>query len=471
LPTKHAFRFFVALTVAFLLVPSFCKCAEEELSIDEETPEVATPATTPKPGLAATTAPESAAAPTPVPAPAPVAQPAPIEPAPVQAPAAAPVSASEQPAVVPAQAEPVAPQTDTIPAESAEDPTQADTAVEEEAPAGTVEEETVEEPVAQPEVAPVDAATPEAPVQAVVPEVSPVVPVPAEALQEPEVAPAPAPQKAEVVEPVVEDEGNLTIDESDTPASGEGTGIVEEELVPDTEASAIPAFQWNPRDSKGAFAEYMNAGISGVTAGYFPAKIVSVSADKRLVAVKNEDVIISGNWRKGQVLAVYQKDNGSKVLKLTGLVSAIGSSGKGNTRATVIRSDDYLEAGNNLLPVEQLQEEFSEQRSLAGRARLIQAGAEGIVLSSGDNNSIYPGGEEYLLVSRGKRHGVGLAWLCEQIIPGKIGGTTYGRVVRVDSETCFVRIMKLYQPVQKGDRVKLSISPLVEPNAKSPSKH
>jgi len=458
LPTKHAFRFFAVLTVAFLLLPSFCKCAEEELSIDEEIPEVATPAT-------------PTSAPTPAPAPAPVAQPAPIAPVATEVPAAAPVSTSEQPAVVPVQAEPVAPQAETIPTEAIDEPAQADAAVEEEAPAGTAEEETAEEHVAEPEVAPVDAATPEAPVQAVIPEVAPVVPVPAEAIPEPEVAPAPTPQKAEVVEPAVEDEGNLTIDESDSPVAGEGTGIVEEELVPDTEASAIPAFQWNPRDSKGAFAEFLNAGISGVSAGYFPAKIVSVSADKRLVAVKNEDVIISGNWRKGQVLAVYQKDNGNKVLRLTGLVSAIGSSGKGNTRATVIRSDDYLEAGNNLLPVEQLQEEFSEQRNSAGRARLIQAGAEGIVLSSGDNNSIYPGGEEYLLVSRGKRHGVGLAWLCEQIIPGKIGGTTYGRVVRVDSETCFVRIMKLYQPVQKGDRVKLSISPLVEPNAKSPSKH
>jgi hypothetical protein len=60
--------------------------------------------------------------------------------------------------------------------------------------------------------------------------------------------------------------------------------------------------------------------------------------------------------------------------------------------------------------------------------------------------------------------------VCELVVPGKSGGTTYGRVVRVDSETSFVKVMKLFQMVQTGDKVRLSYTPLVKPGAKSTGK-
>ena len=421
-----------------LFVSGPCLCApEEEISIDEEAADVAQPDSTATKEEAAEpdtvteteTAPESSPAPKPaekaVPTPAPV------------APAQQAVKQPETPATPvppPAAVEPVEAGEETVDEEAP-----AEEATDGEGEEATAEDADEETPPPAPAPAPVVAAP------------APVAPAPV-----PAVLPKPA---AEVAD---ETGDNFVIDEEENPTEGE--------LAVDEGPETPRTFQWNPGDNKGAFAEFMNAGIADSTPGYFPSRIVSIAGESRVVAGKSEDVIISGNWRKGQVLAVYRTENGSRLYSFIGLLSVVAPSGRGNSRATVSRSDDSIEAGDKLLPVEQLQEDFSGQRDTAGRARLIQAGAEGNVICVGANRSVYSGGEDYLLVSRGKNHGVGLAWLCELMVPGKTGGTSYGRVVRVDPSTCFVKLMKNYQAVQAGDRVKLSISPLVEPGAKSPRK-
>jgi len=461
LPTKPAYRALAVLFAVVLLAPAIVNCAdEEELSIDEETPEAATPAPKPAPTAPAATAPAT------VPSPAPAVKPAPAAPAPTPSTVpTTPAPASEPaPEAVPVEASP-APETAVTPAAPVEEPAQ-----EEE----TTGENATEEPGTAEEAAPEEnAVTAPAATAPVAPVAAPAV-VPAEPAVEPEPeieAETVPPAKEEAVEPPASGpENDLTIDESESPAGEEGEGVADEETVADSGPVLVPAFQWNPRDSKGAFAEFLNAGIPDTMAGYFPAQVVSMAQESRVMAMKSDDIIISGNWRRGQVLAVYRRDLGSRISKVIGLVLAVASSGKGNTRATIIRSDDSIESRDSLLPIEQLQEQFADQRNSAGRARLIQAGAEGSVVGVGAHRSIYSGGEDLLLVSRGKRHGVGLAWLCELIVPGKTGGTTYGRVVRVDAETSFVKVMKLYQTVQTGDRVRLSISPLSEPGAKSNGK-
>lgn len=428
--------------MAFLLLPvSGFSADEEELSIDEETVEEV-------PEQAVETAP--AAAPAPAPAPAPVAAPVPVVAPPAEVPAVVvPVPAAPAPAAV--TAESPADEEGELAEEGATEEVVDETGDGEET-GGEGEEigEEVPEEVAAPAPAP-------APVPVVVPVE---IPAPVKAVAEPV-------EPEETAEPGVD---NLVIDESEAPSAGEEEGVAEEDEITEVESAPIPAFEWNPRNNKGSFAEFLNAGIPDAPTGYFPSRVVSMAQGNSSMAVKAEDVIISGNWRKGQVLAVYRTDTGKRLSKLIGLVGTVASSGKGNTRAHVVRSDDSIMANDKLLPIEQVQDDFAGQRDSAGRARLFQAGTEGKVISIGAGRDIYSGGEEYLCVSRGKRHGVGLAWLCELIVPGKDGGTTYGRVVRVDPETCFVKVMKLYQTVQTGDRVRLSITPLVKPGAKSTGK-
>jgi hypothetical protein len=64
--------------------------------------------------------------------------------------------------------------------------------------------------------------------------------------------------------------------------------------------------------------------------------------------------------------------------------------------------------------------------------------------------------QDAVILDRGAAEGVGLGWLCEFLVPGKDRNLSYGRVVRVGLHACTVMMMRLYDPVQVGDRAKLS---------------
>ena len=68
---------------------------------------------------------------------------------------------------------------------------------------------------------------------------------------------------------------------------------------------------------------------------------------------------------------------------------------------------------------------------------------------------------DILMVNKGGEDGVALGWLFELVVPGRDRELTSGRVVRVDPRASFVQLRKIYQPVQAGDRARLSPSSLV----------
>jgi hypothetical protein len=62
---------------------------------------------------------------------------------------------------------------------------------------------------------------------------------------------------------------------------------------------------------------------------------------------------------------------------------------------------------------------------------------------------------EILYCDKGSADGVALGWTFEAAVPGQERELTLGRVVRVDPHASFIRLVRMYQPVQVGDGARL----------------
>jgi len=442
------------------------------VAVDDEAVETAAPAQAPA------SAPAPAAAPAPAPAATPpaAAQPAPASPAPTveqASPAAAPAAAPAPPAA----------STGTTPEEAgAEEGSDEEETTEEAAPAETPAPAPAQAPAPAPAavVAPAQAAAPavapetgkeeeaveegEVPVEVETPAAA--MPAPVAKAKEPEVQPEPEPEAPAVEEKAVAEEPEMAVEEESV---AEMAPPEPEPVIEAMEAEVLPTIAWNPRQLKGAFADFLEAGSADMKdAAQFPSHVLRVSGVGRMAVAKGDEVVISGTYRRGQVLAAYHVDSGVSLSRYVGLVSVTAPAGTGASRATIIRSRDAMWVGDSLQPIEDVQESFASQRETSARPSAYPVVGRVERFGDGTLTQLYK--DSLLVVNRGSRDGVGLAWLCELIVPGKATGTTYGRVVRADRYTCFVRPMKIYQPVQAGDQVRLSVSPLAGKSARSRAK-
>ncbi len=362
-------------------------------------------------------------------------------------PAAAPVPAPAKPAAAPAPAPAPtpAPAAKAAPAPAAA-PTEATATAEDEAAEGEEEseepgEEAASEEAAAPTPAPVPAPVAAAPAQAPAPAAEP----------EPETEEAVEAEAPAAAEPVVE----AAVTESPVEAEVFTAPVIAPEPSP------VPA--WNARAHGAAFTDFLRAGIptdpvKGMT---FPASIVGMSEPSRLTSSQGEQVFISGSHPAGTVFAIYRSRRGARIATYIGLVSTLRSSAPGRTRAVVMRSVDSILPGDGLLPLAAAQAEFSRERDRATRD--VEAGeAAGSVVSMAENRAIQDRPDDLLLVNRGSRDGVTLAWVCELPREGSDRVAAYGRVVRTSDDSCLVRVVKSYEPVRPGVAARLASRPATD---------
>jgi hypothetical protein len=135
-----------------------------------------------------------------------------------------------------------------------------------------------------------------------------------------------------------------------------------------------------------------------------------------------------------------------------GVVAIRKAVGVGQSRGTVVRSADAVESGDALVAMDDLRAEFERQASRQSGLTGIQASV-GCFASGGSIDSTM---DDAVILDRGSADGVGLGWFCEFPLPGQERNLTYGRVVRVSPHAATVLLMRLYEPVQVGDRARLS---------------
>lgn len=357
-------------------------------------------------------------------------------------PAAAP-TASAQPGTTapePAAGEAPAPAADTAaavaaPAPPAEPPPSAETASDE-APAAA----------AGPDVV----TPPEPPAAAAAPEAAGAG-EPTEESLEPETPAAPESPDAEVS---LDDEtpGAPVAAAPEPPVAVEESApiVVTPRLEP---AAPTRPIVWSSRAQAAAFDDFVRSGVP-LSAGpvRFPASVSGPLDEATPVAAPSEDVLVDGIYPRGMMFAVYRIVPESCSAHYVGVLAIRKPVGGGRSRGTVLKAEDVVEPGDSLVPLDALRSEYERQASrqsgMAALEATVGCFASGATTSAAMRDAV--------ILDRGAADGVGLGWFCEFTMPGQEQNLTYGRVVRVGPHACTVMLIRLYEPVQVGDRARLS---------------
>lgn len=286
---------------------------------------------------------------------------------------------------------------------------------------------------------------------------------------EPEVAaPAVAVAEPAAAAPVVEP-AEESVEADVTPAEPEPVAA---DVAPVEESSpaAIPVIApeapqplpvWNARAQEAAFTDFLRAGIpvDPLKPTAFAARVAGATDAFRSGSVQREQLFITGAHASGRVFAVYRVTPGARLARYVGLVSMLRSAGADRTRAVVLRSMDIIQAGDGLVALDDARSEFDAERSRANRDAAKAGEAAGRVVCFHEDREIQTQPDDVLLVDRGSRDGITLAWVCEMPQEGSDRVAAYGRVVRLTPDACLVRVLKSYEPVRAGVTARLASRP------------
>ncbi len=448
-------------SVALLLAARPVLAVEEEVAVDEAPAPAASPAAK-SGGTSAKTPAMPAAKPA---AEAPAAEPA-VE--------AEGVPAADEPAATEEASAEDAPAAEAAPA--AEEP--AAEAAADEAPAGEADAAEESAPEAEPPAAetpapaPVAVAPAPAPTAAVTP-AAPAASEPESADEDTEIAddapaaePAPvatgiptAPVPAAVEEAVAEPEA------AEEPvameAAAEPLDLPSAPPLPTVRAEEEPApamIRWTNKASERAFTDFIRAGLALDPAAppAFAARVTGTPDPARHYAGQSQELLVDGNWPRGQMFVAYRLEPGVAVAHYVGIVAVRQKVATGTARAVALKAADGIREGDVLLAFDAIRNDYERQRAQAGRRAVGGKPVVASVRALSDGRSFVGTSDQVLCVDRGSAEGIGLAWLCEFAVPGKDRQVTWGRVVKVDRHACHVALMKLYQPVRIGDEARLS---------------
>jgi hypothetical protein len=280
----------------------------------------------------------------------------------------------------------------------------------------------------------------------------------------------------DVVAPIVEEVTAVQEETSETPSLADEPTIeagpeesfrpvVETEPVPEAELAMpeletepAPVFVWSAKAQERAFDDFLKAGFEmGTSASPVPVSLVMDTADGvHSLATLDDAVIIKGFFKRGQLLAAYHVSPGGCGAGYVGILAVVRTAGQATCRAVVKRITERISPGDLLLPLEEVRADFERQKRTAARGAGGEVTASVSCLSD-ERNSIN-GPNDIIQLDRGSADGVALGWLAQAQMPGKESELTYGRVVRVGRNSCFIRIAKIYQPLISGDPVRLSFA-------------
>lgn len=402
-----AARLLLAAVLSGWIAGPACAVEEEEI-VEEETVEAPAPTSAAK-----------------APAAEPAEEPVEAESAePAAAPAAAPAPAAPKPAVEP---NPVTLNPAGEPAESAE-------VAEPEATAEGEAEEGME--LADDEAAPVEAAEPVVAAEVVAPVAAPVVTAP------------PAEEEAIEPEPAIVDAAPV-----------EEPAVTALPVIAPEPARPMPV--WNARAQEAAFTDYLRAGIpvNPLKGPLFAARVVGTTDSFRSGSVQREQMFVTGSHATGRVFVVYRAIRGARLARYIGLVSMLKPAGADRTGAVALRAVDMIQPGDGLVALDDARKEFDGERARATRESEQAGETAGRVVCFHEDREIQTMPDDVLLVNRGSRDGITLAWVCELPEQGSDRVAAYGRVVRLAPDACLVKVLKSYEPVRAGVTARLASRP------------
>ena len=232
--------------------------------------------------------------------------------------------------------------------------------------------------------------------------------------------------------------------------------VPETELAfPEPENEPAPVFVWSAKARERAFDDFLASGYeTGTTASPRPvSSVVEIADGISSGAVLNEAVIIRGYFKRGQIFAAFRVSPENCGAGYVGMITVTRTAGRATSRAVVMRMAERVMTGDLLVPLDDVRAEFERQKRTAARSRGGMVTASVFCLSDGRTSVSIP--HDIVQLDRGSADGVALGWLAQACVPGKESELTFGRVVRVGRKSCFIRIAKIYQPLETGDPIRL----------------
>ncbi len=231
------------------------------------------------------------------------------------------------------------------------------------------------------------------------------------------------------------------------PAPADETLVVEAEPAEPEIEERAPAPEPSGPPPKG-FDEFLKCGIAlGKSPVTFDSQVLGRAAEVGAHAINGQEVVVEGSHPTGAQFAAYRAGRGSCVAYFLGMVEIMGPMGEMSCRGVVSRSEGPIAAGDVLYSYNALRADFDKQIGMEGDERQVKANVR--CIQSGGRWLRNP--REVMQLEAGRDAGVLYGQYFQASIPGYAGKKTYGRVIRVDKESCFLKIMKIYQPLQIGD--------------------